>query len=111
HEQGALPIPLRLPRTPGCEISGTAAETGAGVAGWRTGDAVAVQSNLFCGDCEYCRRGDGSMCLSTVMLGVQRDGGFAEKVCVPARALVRLPQGVEFRTAAALSLAGSTAMH
>ena len=111
HEQGALPIPLRLPRTPGCEIAGTVAEAGEGVADWTASDTVAIQSNLFCGECEYCRRGEESMCLNAVMLGVQRDGGFAEKVCVPARALVRLPQGVEFRAAAALSLAGSTAMH
>jgi NADPH:quinone reductase-like Zn-dependent oxidoreductase len=45
------------------------------------------------------------------MLGVQRDGGFAEKVVVPARALVRMPAGVDFDTSAALTLAGSTAMH
>src|SRR5262249_1483146 len=37
--------------------------------------------------------------------------GFAEKVVVPARTLVRLPEGVEFDTSAALTLAGSTAMH
>ena len=45
------------------------------------------------------------------ILGVQRDGGFAEKVLVPARSLVRLPAGVDFDTSAALTLAGSTAMH
>jgi NADPH:quinone reductase-like Zn-dependent oxidoreductase len=45
------------------------------------------------------------------MLGVQRDGGFAEKVAVPVRALVRLPAGVDFDASAALTLAGSTAMH
>src|SRR5205814_5225841 len=75
------------------------------------GDAVAVQSNLFCGECEFCRRGEESLCLRGEVLGVQRDGGFAEKVVVPARALVRLPAGVDFDTSAALSLAGSTAMH
>jgi NADPH:quinone reductase-like Zn-dependent oxidoreductase len=42
---------------------------------------------------------------------VQRDGGFAEQVMVPARVLVRLPSGVGFDTSAALTLAGSTAMH
>jgi len=45
------------------------------------------------------------------MLGVQRDGGFAEQVVVPARALVRLPESVSFEASAALSLAASTAMH
>lgn len=110
-EEGSLPIPLHLPRTPGCEIAGRIAALDSQVAGWREGDRVAVQSNLFCGDCEYCRRGEESLCLSSLILGVQQDGGFAEKVLVPARALVRLPDNVDFETSAALTLAGSTAMH
>lgn len=111
HEVGALPVQLSLPRTPGCEVAGRVAETGPGVTGWAVGDRVAVQSNLFCGDCEACRRGEESFCLRPAMLGVERDGGCAERVLVPARALVRLPAGLEPRTAAALTLAGSTAMH
>ena len=39
------------------------------------------------------------------------DGGFAEKLKVPVSALVRMPNGVDFVTSAALTLAGSTAMH
>src|SRR5882672_7540239 len=110
-EQGELPVPIQLPRTPGCEIAGRVIEVTNDVRDWKPGDEVAVQSNLFCGQCEYCRRGEESMCLQPVMLGVQCDGGFAEKVCVPQRAMVRLPRGVDFQTSAALSLAGSTAMH
>jgi 2-desacetyl-2-hydroxyethyl bacteriochlorophyllide A dehydrogenase len=110
-EQGELPIPLRLPRTPGGEIAGRVVEMADDVHNWRPGEAVAVQSNLCCGQCEYCGRGEESMCLQPVILGVQRDGGFAQKVCVPQRALVRLPAGVDFQTSAALTLAGSTAMH
>jgi 2-desacetyl-2-hydroxyethyl bacteriochlorophyllide A dehydrogenase len=110
-EQGELPIPLHLPRTPGGEIAGRVIEAGPEVRDWKPGDEVAVQSNLFCGRCLYCRRGEESMCLQPLLLGVQRDGGFAEKVCVPQTALIRLPPGVDFRTSAALSLAGSTAMH
>src|SRR5438445_975322 len=110
-EEGALPVPVQLPRTPGGEIAGRIVEVGAEVAGWRRGDEVAVQSNLFCGECEFCRRGDESLCLRGTLLGVQCDGGFAEKALVPARALVRLPEGVDFDTSAALTLAGSTAMH
>jgi NADPH:quinone reductase-like Zn-dependent oxidoreductase len=86
-------------------------ETGGNVESWQHGDAVAVQSNLFCGECEFCRRGEESLCLRGEILGIQRDGGFAEKVVVPARSLVRLPAGVDFDASAALTLAGSTAMH
>jgi NADPH:quinone reductase-like Zn-dependent oxidoreductase len=81
------------------------------VTGWQRGDRVVVQSNLFCGRCEFCARGEESLCLNGELLGVQRDGGLAEFVLVPARALVRLPEEVEYNTAAALGLAGTTAMH
>ena len=110
-EEGSLPVPLKLPRTPGCELSGEILSIGDGVSHWRIGDRVSVQSNLFCGKCEFCARGEESLCLHGELLGIQRDGGFAEQVVVPATALVKLPENVEFTTAAALTLAGSTAMH
>jgi 2-desacetyl-2-hydroxyethyl bacteriochlorophyllide A dehydrogenase len=110
-EEAGLPMPVQLPRTPGGEIAGQVDAVGAGVSDWRVGDRVAVQSNVFCGDCEFCRRGEESQCLRSEILGVQRDGGFADKVVVPARALVKLPAAVDFKTSAALTLAGSTAMH
>jgi NADPH:quinone reductase-like Zn-dependent oxidoreductase len=113
-EEAGLPIPIQLPRTPGGEVAGRIASVNVApgqTSSWKVGDAVAVQSNLFCGECEYCQRGEQSLCLRGEILGVQRDGGFAEKVAVPMRALVRLPAGVSFETSAALTLAGSTAMH
>jgi 2-desacetyl-2-hydroxyethyl bacteriochlorophyllide A dehydrogenase len=110
-EEGALPIPVKLPRTPGCEIGGRVAAVASDVGGWQPGDRVAVQSNLFCGRCESCLRGEESFCRNAVMLGVERDGGFAQKVVVPARTLVRLPDAVSCESAAALGLAASTAMH
>lgn len=110
-EKGELPVPINLPRTQGGEVSGEVIELGADVDEWQVGDRVAIQSNLFCGVCEFCQRGDESICLKSELLGVQRDGGFAERVLVPARALVRLPDAVDFATAASLTLAASTAMH
>lgn len=110
-EEAGLPVPDQLPRTPGGEVSGEIHEVGPNVTEWNGGDRIAVQSNLFCGECEFCRRGEESLCLRGELLGVQRDGGFAECVVVPARTLVRLPANVDFQTSAALTLAGSTAMH
>src|SRR2546429_214463 len=82
-EEGGLPVPPQLPRIPGGEISGEILSLGAGVSDWKVGDRVAVQSNLFCGQCEYCLRGEESICLKGQLLGVQRDGGFAEQIAVP----------------------------
>jgi 2-desacetyl-2-hydroxyethyl bacteriochlorophyllide A dehydrogenase len=110
-EAGGLPIPIQLPRIPGGEVAGRVFEVGPEVTGWKRGDEVAVQSNIFCGECEFCRRGDESICLFGKLLGVDLDGGFAEKVVVPARTLLRLPAGLGFDASAALTLAGSTAMH
>jgi NADPH:quinone reductase-like Zn-dependent oxidoreductase len=110
-EEGQLPIPLTLPRIPGGEVSGEITTIGPGVGGWRAGQRVAIQSNLFCGQCEFCARGQESLCLKGQLLGVQRDGGFAELTSVPARTLIALPDSVDFQASAALTLAGSTAMH
>ena len=110
-ESAGLPIQVPLPRTPGGEIAGRIEQLGSAVTGWNIGDAVAVQSNLFCGVCEFCQRGEESVCLRGELLGVSRDGGFAELVAVPARALVKMPAGLDFNASAALTLAGSSAMH
>ena len=110
-ESAGLPVQVPLPRTPGGEIAGRIEQLGSAVTDWKIGDAVAVQSNLFCGECEFCKRGEESVCLRGELLGVSRDGGFAEFVAVPARALVRIPAGLDFNSSAALTLAGSTAMH
>jgi NADPH:quinone reductase-like Zn-dependent oxidoreductase len=110
-EEGSLPMPVQLPRIGGSEVAGEVLSAGSEVAKWKPGDRVAVQSNLFCGHCEFCSRGEESICLNGKLLGIDRDGGFAERVVVPAPALVRLPAQVGFAASAALTLAGSTAMH
>jgi len=110
-ESAGLPIQVPMPRTPGGEASGMVAAVGTRVRDWKVGDRVAVQSNVFCGECEFCKRGDESICIKGELLGVTRDGGFAEKLLAPARVLVKLPDNVSFETSAALTLAGSTAMH
>jgi NADPH:quinone reductase-like Zn-dependent oxidoreductase len=110
-EAGALPVTIALPRIQGCEIAGEILKIGRGVKQWRAGDRVAVQSNLFCRECEFCLKGEESLCLNSRLIGVHCDGGFAEQVAVPESSLVLLPRSVPFETAAALTLAGSTAMH
>lgn len=110
-EEAALPIPVELPLIQGCEPAGQICELGSGVSGWKIGDRVAVQSNLFCGACESCAKGDENLCLKGSLIGVQQNGGFAQKMVVPQRVLVPIPAGVSYETAASLGLAAATAMH
>lgn len=110
-EEAGLPVPVPLPLIQGCEPAGEIFEVGSGVSGWKIGDRVAVQSNLFCGNCESCAKGEENLCLKGSLIGVQINGGFAEKMVVPQRVLVPIPAGVSHETAAALGLAGATAMH
>ena len=110
-ETSSLPVSSPTHLIQGCEIAGEILHVPADIRDWKKGDRVAVQSNLFCGRCEFCLRGEESTCLDSVLLGVQRNGGFAELVAVPASSLVRLPDNVSFVSSAALTLAASTAVH
>lgn len=111
EEPDGLPLKLDFPLVPGGEIAGEVAQLGDDVDQWRVGDKVAIQPNLFCGACEFCAKGEEAMCLNEKLIGVECDGGLAELVKAPSRTLVRIPDGVSFESAAAITLAGSTAMH
>src|SRR5580704_12854354 len=52
-EEGSLPMPIQLPRIPGSETAGEVLAVGRDVVDWTPSDRVAVQSNLFCGKCEF----------------------------------------------------------
>ncbi len=84
----------------GHEFSGTVFESGAGGCGPAPGEHVAVFPIVPCGVCVSCRGGHELGCLSRTMLGVDRDGAFAEYVAVPSRCVHRLPERVSLRHAA-----------
>ena len=65
------------------------------------GTPVAIEPLAPCGRCEFCQRGDYQVCRSGVAMifGVGRDGGMAEEVLVPERAIVRLPRRVRVEDA------------
>ncbi len=77
--QGRIAPPLTL----GHEWAGTVVETGAGVRHVAVGDYVSAESHITCGSCFHCRTGHAHMCESTTILGVERDGAFAQYVAVP----------------------------
>jgi D-arabinitol dehydrogenase (NADP+) len=73
------------PVIPGHEVVGTIVEVGEGVSDLAPGTRVAFDPNIPCGHCHFCRRLRFNHCLNWQAVGVTRDGGFAERVAVPAR--------------------------
>lgn len=99
----------------GHEAAGEIAAVGRDVTGWKPGDRVTFDSTISCGACWYCQRGEVNLCDRRQVLGVscsdyRRHGAFAEYVCVPARILYRLPDGLPFEQAALVE-AVSVAVH
>jgi 2-desacetyl-2-hydroxyethyl bacteriochlorophyllide A dehydrogenase len=74
----------RYPLVPGHELAGTVVAVGANVRSFAIGSRVAIDPNVYCGACHYCRRQRNNHCLAFNAIGVTRDGGFAERVLVPA---------------------------
>jgi threonine 3-dehydrogenase len=72
------------PLTLGHELCGTVVALGRGVTGVEEGAYVSAESHVTCGRCFHCRTGHAHMCESTRILGVDRDGGFADYVAIPA---------------------------
>jgi 2-desacetyl-2-hydroxyethyl bacteriochlorophyllide A dehydrogenase len=83
------------PIVPGHEFAGEVVATGADVTMVRVGDQVAVDPSLHCGECYYCRRGQGNLCENWAAIGVTVSGGAAEYAVAPQRNCYRLPGGVE----------------
>jgi threonine 3-dehydrogenase len=77
------------PLTLGHELAGTVVETGKLVRHAAVGDYVSAESHITCGMCFYCRTGQAHMCEQTRILGVDRDGAFAEYVAVPESVIWR----------------------
>lgn len=68
------------PRLIGHEFGGIVTETGSAVTSVKPGDKVAVDPVISCGHCYACRIGRHNVCSTLEVMGVHRDGGFAEYV-------------------------------
>ncbi|SEG87905.1 L-idonate 5-dehydrogenase [Nonomuraea solani] len=106
---------LRSPMVLGHEVVGVVAEQAADGSGPPVGARVAVHPARVCGHCAYCLRGEQNLCADLRYLGSaartpHTDGGFAERLVVPAHRLVPIPEGLDLRTAA-LAEPASIALH
>jgi threonine 3-dehydrogenase len=75
---------LRPPLVVGHEFCGHVVAVGRDVTQVKEGDFVSAESHIICGDCPQCRTGNGHICQNTRIIGVDRDGCWAEYIAMPA---------------------------
>ena len=78
---------IKPPITIGHEFAGTVIETGKAVENVMVGDYVSAESHVTCGNCIDCKSGNGHICPRTSILGVDRDGAFADFLVIPDKVI------------------------
>jgi len=107
----------------GHEFAGEVVSAGSLVSDVREGDRVTAEGHIVDGRCLLCRTGNAHVCPFTKIIGVDRDGCFAEYIAMPATNVWHLddnvsydvggihdPMGNAFHTALTAELAGSTVL-
>ena len=107
---GRIPVPT-LPVILGHEGAGVVEALGEGVEGIAVGDRVLILPSETCGTCGPCRAGHLGLCAKAQILGMARDGTFAEFISVPAAGILPLPDPLPFEHGAILADAVATAYH
>ncbi|HEX4600871.1 MAG TPA: L-threonine 3-dehydrogenase [Gemmatimonadales bacterium] len=114
--QGRIAPPVVV----GHEFAGEIAAVGDGVAGLTVGQLVTAEGHIVCGHCLQCRTGHSHICKNTRIIGVDRDGAFAEYIAMPATNVLPLngipttvgavmdPMGNAFHTVLSADIPGST---
>jgi len=84
----------------GHEYSGEIYKTGNGVTKFKPGDHVAVDPNIYCGQCYPCRNGKKQHCENLTAIGVNRNGGFAQFSVVPEKQAFLLNSDIDYEAGA-----------
>ena len=86
---------VKPPMVIGHEYVGEIAEMGPGVTGFEIGQRVSGEGHITCGHCRNCHNGNIQWCKDTRSVGVDRDGAFAEYVCIPATNVIRFDPSLD----------------
>jgi threonine 3-dehydrogenase len=74
---------IHPPVVVGHEFAGEVVAVGDGVSGLKSGQLVTAEGHIVCGHCFQCRTGNAHICKNTRIIGVDRDGAFAEYIVMP----------------------------
>jgi threonine 3-dehydrogenase len=86
----------RPPFTVGHEFAGDVVQVGPLVTDVREGDRVTAEGHIVCGRCHLCRTGNAHVCPNTRIIGVDRDGCFADFIAMPATNVWHLDDSVSY---------------
>ncbi|MGN0767119.1 MAG: L-threonine 3-dehydrogenase [Christensenellales bacterium] len=78
----------------GHEYVGEIAQLGQGVTAYHVGQKVSGEGHIVCGHCRNCRAGNGQWCRLAKGVGVNRDGAFAEYLCIPATNVIPISDDI-----------------
>ncbi len=97
-------VDIIMPHVPGHELAGVISAVGKDVRNWKVGDRVTLPFVCGCGSCMQCLAGHHQVCDRQFQPGFSHWGSFAEYVAVQYADvnLVRLPESIDFETAASL---------
>jgi threonine 3-dehydrogenase len=110
---------IRPPVVVGHEFAGEIVAVGEGVTELQRGQLVTAEGHIVCGHCQQCRTGNSHICRHTRIIGVDRDGAFAEFIVMPATNVLTLdaiptdigaimdPMGNAFHTVLTADIPGS----
>ncbi len=83
---------------------------GSVMAGERAGQRVVLNPLITCGVCNECLGGRQNLCAERDLIGMYRAGAFAERIAIPERNLIPVPDGMP-SAHAALTEPGATGLH
>jgi threonine 3-dehydrogenase len=113
--QGRIKPPLVV----GHEFAGEIVAVGDDVTELKVGQLVTAEGHIVCGHCPQCRTGNSHICKNTRIIGVDRNGAFAEYIVMPATNVLTLdgiptevgaimdPMGNAFHTVLTAEIPGS----
>ncbi|HKU84326.1 MAG TPA: alcohol dehydrogenase catalytic domain-containing protein [Candidatus Nitrosocosmicus sp.] len=113
HGQNGPPMKITpYPHIAGSEISGIVKSKGKRVNNTiREGDRVIIYNRVFDGICKYCMNNHQMLCENGGMIGISRNGGFAEYIIVPKQNIIKIPDELDWELASSLPIAGLTAFN
>jgi L-iditol 2-dehydrogenase len=91
---------IKAPKVMGHEFTGLIEQVGAEVGGFAVGERIVMATSVSCGECFYCKRGHNNLCAELAPMGFSYEGGMADYVVIPERALrnghvIKVPEGVK----------------